>query len=101
MGNGDGNNSLCCRWLNTVTDGEVPELKGSVVCSTPGIRIIELRDLHTMAFHHWEFVTRPPPPVFHLPWAQVPHWPSDTHIEVVVEDTQGNLLKGCFMPRPL
>ncbi|XP_063880352.1 uncharacterized protein LOC135111195 [Scylla paramamosain] len=89
------------KWLNTVTDGEVPELKGSVVCSTPGIRIIELRDLHTMAFHHWEFVTRPPPPVFHLPWAQVPHWPSDTHIEVVVEDTQGNLLKGCFMPRPL
>nr|XP_027217231.1 putative zinc metalloproteinase YIL108W [Penaeus vannamei] len=89
------------KWLNIVTDGEAPELKGSVVCSTAGIRVVELRDLHTMAFHHWEFVTRPPPPVLHLPWAQVAHWPSDTHIEVVAEDSQGNILKGCFMPRPL
>lgn len=71
------------------------------MCSTAGIRVVELRDLHTMAFHHWEFVTRPPPPVLHLPWAQVAHWPSDTHIEVVAEDSQGNILKGCFMPRPL
>ncbi|XP_066978092.1 uncharacterized protein [Macrobrachium rosenbergii] len=89
------------KWLNEVTHGEPPELKGSVVCSTAGIRVVELRDLHTMAFHHWEFVTRPPPPVLHLPWAQVPHWPPDTHIEVVAQDTQGNLLKGCFVPRPL
>ncbi|XP_076054741.1 uncharacterized protein LOC143033322 isoform X2 [Oratosquilla oratoria] len=90
------------KWLNSnSTDGEIPTLKGSVLCSIGGIRVVELRDMQTMAFHHWEYITRPPPPVLHLPWAQVLHWPRDPHIEVVGMDNHGNLLKGCFIPRPL
>ena len=89
------------KWMNETKSGGKPELKGSVICSTAGIRVVELRDLHTMCFHHWEYIIKPPPPVLHLPWAQVSHWPSDHQIEVVAEDSNGNLLKGCFIPRPL
>ncbi|KAK3874151.1 hypothetical protein Pcinc_020882 [Petrolisthes cinctipes] len=95
------NDGSKCRAFWARSSAVILAFHKSVVCSTAGIRVVELRDLHTMAFHHWEFVTRPPPPVFHLPWAQVPHWPSDSHIEVVAQDNQGNMLKGCFMPRPL
>lgn len=89
------------RWLNHVTDGQPPELKGSVLLSCAGVRVVELRNMRTMAFHHWEFVTCPPPPVLHLQWTKVKNWPPDSHIEVVAQDDHGNVLKGKFIPRPL
>lgn len=69
--------------------------------SSNGIRVIELRDSRMMAFHHWEFLEANPPSVVHIPWAQVPQWPSEPTVEVVAMDDKGGLLKGCFIPRPL
>ncbi|CAL4190802.1 unnamed protein product, partial [Meganyctiphanes norvegica] len=89
------------RWLNHVSDGQSPELTGSVVTSSAGVRVVELRDMQTMAFHHWEFLQCPPPSVLHLPWTKVQHWPPDSYIEVVAEDDHGNLMKGKFISRPL
>ena len=92
------------RWLNHhhlgPSDGAKPQLKGSVLSAPAGVRLVELRDLNTLAFHHWEWMGRAPPLV-HVPWAQVNRWPTHTHIHLLAMDAQGNLLKDCFVPRPL
>ena len=71
-----------------------------MLCSTDGIRLVELRDSRMVCFHHWEFLGRDPPTIVHIPWAQVDHWPSDDRIEVVAVGENGAILKGTI-PRPL
>ena len=72
----------------------------SVICASPGVRLVELRDLNTLSFHHWEWLGRAPP-VLHVPWAQVPRWPQHTHVHLLAMDAHGNLLKDRLIPRPL
>ncbi|KAF2345429.1 hypothetical protein FHG87_023815 [Trinorchestia longiramus] len=54
------------KWLNDFVEGPKPQLKGSVIMAGPGLRLVELRDLNTLMFHHWEWVGRKAPPVLHL-----------------------------------
>ncbi|KAB7504743.1 putative zinc metalloproteinase [Armadillidium nasatum] len=81
------------KWINGSPDGAAPELKGSVLRSNYGIRAVELRDSRMMAFHHWEYIEKNPPPIIHLPWAQISKWPNDSTIEVVAIDNDGGILK--------
>jgi hypothetical protein len=73
----------------------------SVIMAGPGIRLVELRDLNTLTFHHWEWLGRKPPPVLHVPWASVPKWPHDKQVHLLALDAEGNLLKDCLMNKPL
>jgi len=73
----------------------------SVVRSTVGLRLVELRK--GSVCHHWEFLTENPPTEFTISIDDVRHLVIEKDVEmvVVVEDSAGAILKRKLLPDEL